>query len=607
MSDALSVQVGYPNPANSRQPSGRTAPRVARVVSVLGLNEAKRLARNPTVLAGLLGAVAVVVVQHRDSVPRWWVADVQLGTALLFVGVATLLAAHLAASRVRRDNMAALYESYPASQSVRTASQLFALIAPLALSAVLVALSAIWFVAEGVVGEPRAFVLIGALALVALLGVFGVLLGSWAPAGWIGILAAALVGLVEVVFAGPSYAPAHLASAWSWWLPWSQPDVLPSLPGPVSGVPPAGAHLVELIGLAAVLGVVALLAGRPPRRRLIAAVLVACLAGGAAGWSGWEGYRPAPVATLDRLVASVIHPAAVERCANRGGATYCAYPEYLPWVVRWDIPVGGVLAHLPRPRARVLVVRQVANSDFLCSPALTGAGVCTGAAPTSSRARQVERLNGLLAGFQDRLATDPHLVAGSSDPPVYVGLGWASGAALGPYQLNLALATSYWAVGLPTTSVAVPRQPGLQDLSCLPVAQAREAVAVWLATTSTPGAGQLLRSEANDALLIGLTPYGSSKHLVVTDVVGLSSSDIPMSDFVTTRTATLLGLAMARLPPGRVELVLGANWAHWLDWRTSDATLATALGLDLPAAPVGSLTKGQVASLAVTPAVPVCH
>ncbi|MHB8296017.1 MAG: hypothetical protein ACYDH5_15650 [Acidimicrobiales bacterium] len=596
-------------------PMAAHRPGGARVLGSLGRVEAARLASHPAVLAGVAGAVALFAAKTRSSVGRWWVDDALLGTALLLVGVAALVAGHLATSRPRRDGMAALYDSFPTSAARRTGGHLVALVAPVALSAVLVAAAIVWLDAQGAIGAPRAAVLGGGLAVVAFLGALGVALGRWAPQAWAGLLAAVVVGLLEVDLVVPSFdAPLRLGQGVAWLAPWHQALVSGELPGPLPGLPPAGAHVVELVGVALLLAAGALLSRQWRGRRVVAGGIAACLVAAAVGWAGWSETRPISLAELDGVVAMATQPAAHESCRVQGGVSYCAYPAYREWVKLWAVPVGGVLAHLPRRPSRRLVVRQVVGSALFCSPSLVGAqaAFCVGSTPTTARGQKIAGLAAHLAAFQAGLGTDPGLVPGSARPPVYVGLNWGQDATLGPTQLNLALDTAYWALGLPTTGQTVHAQGGTSEVSCLPVGQAREAVALWLAASATPGARAALLSEVSGAALGGSAPYGNGRSSVATFALGSSFDTV--QPLQTTGRATLLAAAMARLPVGRVETVLAAHWSTWTNWRTSDAALAVALGLRLPPAPParsfaphGATGANQITQ--VSPAVtrPVCH
>lgn len=220
------ASVSYPE-GTAGVPLAAGRPGGARVLGSLGWVEALRLARHPAVLAGLAGTVALFVVKTTGSAPRWWVDDVVIGTALLFVGVA---------------------------------------------------------------------------------------LGRWAPQAWAGLFAGAVVGLVELDLVVPSFdAPLRLSRAIDWLLPWHEPVVLAWLPGPIPGLPPAGAHLVELVGLGVLVGLGALLASKMRGRSLVAAATAACLVSAAVGWSCWSETRPISLGELDGLVAMATQPAAHER------------------------------------------------------------------------------------------------------------------------------------------------------------------------------------------------------------------------------------------------------------------------------------------------------
>lgn len=117
----------------------------------------------------------------------------------------------------------------------------------------------------------------------AFLGAFGVALGRWAPGPWAGVLASTLTSLVELDLVLPSFdGPVRFGRGLHWLLPWHQPCVSGEPPGPLAGFPPATAHLVELVGLAARASPVDLASRAVGVRRLVATGTAACLAAGAA-------------------------------------------------------------------------------------------------------------------------------------------------------------------------------------------------------------------------------------------------------------------------------------------------------------------------------------
>jgi hypothetical protein len=378
--------------------------------------------------------------------------------------------------------------------------------------------------------------------------------------------------------------------------------ILPYLPGPTSLIPPA-AHLAWLAALTG-LAVTAAAWRVSPRRGLsrltglTALATAGCL--GVAGWSGWTQTRPVPRNVQASLIYQATHPAAAERCTSENGVRYCAYPGFRPDVTRWATAVNGVLARLPSRAARPLVVRQVVET-YLYTPPMT-----VGFEPTTpSEFSQLFRLAQPLGRFLNAQRSDPHLVPGSSVPPVYVDMNWGAGAAVGVYQLSLAMQTAWWVAGLPTSgrTVQYPEDGDTtQDMiSCLPVGQAREAIAVWLATSATPAGLAAFRA----GLTLGYQPIARVRSSWVSGVIGVPtlaySGYMPALQF--TRQGSMLAQAMLRLPEREVLAVLAARWPGWLSPRATDAQLAAALRITLPAAvppPASQLSPGQ-------PADPVCR
>jgi hypothetical protein len=125
-------------------------------------------------------------------------------------------------------------------------------------------------------------------------------------------------------------------------------------------------------------------------------------------------------------------------------------------------------------------------------------------------------------------------------------------------------------------------------LPCVPVSQAREAIAIWLAILAThPPAGEL-----QDGLGGLGTGHGFQGVVVRNTVVptwaypGWGASYVtPAGAPQTTAEGYLLARAMTNLPEQKVARVLKGAWATWLNWHTTDAQLAAALGLRMPAVP----------------------
>ncbi len=576
----------------------------ARVVVLAGRFEARRLCRNPLVVACLVVAAALIWWNSRLMVPQWWVWDVQIGSILLLVAGAVLVAAQFAAGRVRRDGAAHLYESYPASASARVAAHLVGLFGPLFLAAMLAGAAVGWLDVLGPVGTPRLNVLAQGLLLVALGGAVGVALGSYLPHPLAGVLAVIMIGSAEAGLLLPFGGPVQLPGGTVWLFPWDQPVVLRWLPGPIPIIPPT-AHLAWLAALTA-LAVFAALWRAAGRRRVtwrtgaVALAAVGSLA--AVGWSGWVQTRPVPASVQDSLLYQTTNPAHVERCISLQRVSYCVYPGFGPDVARWAAVVNGVLGRVPKRPGKALVVRQVVDVDVYAAP------LYVGYQPTAiGQVNQLHRLASELGKFVNAQSYDPHLVPGSSVPPVYVDMNWGAGSDVGSYQLGLAMQTAWWVTGLPTTwqrSVwyGGPGFSTQAQISCLPVGQAREAIALWLAASATPA--------TRPVFLAGLqSEYGGTPAKVgrtwISRYTGVptptSPGYLPALQF--TGQGAVLAKAMLRLPQRRIEAVLAARWPGWLSPRATDAQLAAALRIPLPAAPsahVSAFDRGQ-------PTNPVCQ
>src|SRR5262249_26768290 len=151
-------------------------------------------------------------------------------------------------------------------------------------------------------------------------------------------------------------------AAGAWLYPWASfSDQFPVLPGPLAGYPPAAAHAVELAGLAALAGIVALavtVRGARARGWLAAAVILAVAVTGLAGAAA---PRPSAPPDLNHLVSEVAAPASAQRCTTASQVRYCLYPGFGRQLPSLEAPVDGVLAHLPARPAQPLTVRQVAT------------------------------------------------------------------------------------------------------------------------------------------------------------------------------------------------------------------------------------------------------
>jgi hypothetical protein len=584
-----------------------------RVLVLASRQEASRLARNPFVLAGLATSAWLIWLNNRTlDLPVaeyglgqpgfWWATDVSIVACLLTAAGGVLVASQLAASRARRDSMEQLYASYPTPAALRTGAHLLSVTSPVMLVAALTAGAVAWLDRQGTLGSPRLWVLAAGLLLICLAGSIGVALGSWRQHPLSGLLTVLVLGLIEIDLVLSFSNPIHLPGGTAWLFPWSSPgSLLNSLPGLTVPYPPP-AHLAELAGLI-VLAVVASLWPVLARRRVAAVLAVAGI--GVTCWSGWLEARPVSPAVLATMGREVTQPGDFQRCQLTRNVRYCYYPAFRPLVRQWAIPVDGVLARLPRVSRPVLTVRQVWDLGFFMPPLLSPTGLTSNGSPPPTR------LVMTVGDFQQALPTDPGLVSGTSVPPVYTDASWSTGTNLGAAQFGLAVSTAEWATGLATTgrrvsyNYAIPGgggAGGIVVLACVPVGQARQSIALWLAAGATAatrsafaGTGSAASTQVGKQWVATVTEPGSG----------------PSVGLVATAQGAALAAEMMRLPDRRVEAVLGARWRFWISPRATTADLAAALGLRLPRQPKARpdlpYTKGNTTYGNYTPPTQICR
>jgi hypothetical protein len=535
--------------------------------------EASLLARSALVLAGLPAGALVIWFFNRSGMPLWWEASWLIGGGQLVLGMAVLAAAQLAAGRARRNAMADLYASFPATAATRTVAHLAGLLGAVPASVVLAGAAVAVLETRGAIGAPSIAVLGDGLLLVIAAGAAGVAIGSLFPHPLAGVLGALALLL--------SSEWSHLVSGAAIWLsPWETgQDELAGLPGPLAGYPPAGAHALELAGLAVLAAIVALAVTVRRPRAWGALAVAGVVAVAAIGFAGAVQLRPIPAVGLDRLVSEVADPASAQSCTAANQVSYCLYPGFGALLPSLEAPVNAVLADLPARPAKPLTVRQVV---LLSAP---NANLTYGH-PTG----EVSRWDAQLERAPGNLSVTP----GSA---VYLPVGnWpAGGGQLANARFDLALATADWAVRLPGTAGVVTSTAGF--LQCVPLDQAREAVAIWLAILAThPPAAELRAGLGNGAGFFG--PVVRDTFVPAWNYPGVSASYVtpPGGGAATTAAGYRLASAMASLPEQEVSRVLAGAWGSWLNWRTTDAQLAAALGIQMPSAatpPPGPVTGPQ--------------
>jgi hypothetical protein len=233
-----------------------------RLRSVLALTrvEGRRLITHPAILVAA-GLVALFGVRGFGAFPFLFLS----GMAYFVIGIGTLVAASLCASRSRRDRTEEVLASLPLRAVDRTTAQLLSVVFPLtgalAIAGVLALANRPWAGASARLDiEPRTVMhglpdFAQGPLLIAFLGVAGVMLARWlsAPIG----VPVAIGGIVAInSLTGLSSGPVR------WLNPASNYSA--TVPEPASVM---AWHLVYLVGLILVVGLLAL-AQRPRARGL---------------------------------------------------------------------------------------------------------------------------------------------------------------------------------------------------------------------------------------------------------------------------------------------------------------------------------------------------
>ena len=271
--------------------------------------------------------------------------------------MAVLVAAQLAAGRVRRDAMADLYASFPATAGTRTSAIWPAWPVRCPPAWCWSAPPSRWCSCAVAIGAPGLAVLAAGLVLVIAAGAAGIAIGTRFPHPLAGVLGA-------IALFVPVAESNNLNGPGSWLLPWHEPGGLSLLPGPLAGYPPAGAHAAELAAIAVLAGLVALAVTVRGARARGLVVILAALAVAASGLAGAAQLRPLPAAELNQLATEVADPASVQHCTTASGVRYCLYPGF-----GRDLPSLAASGQR-RTRARARAARPVAHRQADRGPGL---------------------------------------------------------------------------------------------------------------------------------------------------------------------------------------------------------------------------------------------
>ena len=541
-------------------------PRPARARATLRLAqiEAALLTRSILVLAGLVVSGILVWFSTYRGQPLWWNDAWVIGYGQTVISLTVLIAAQLATARVRRDGLAELYKSFPSSVGRRTLAHLIGVLGAALGCLVLIGAATSVFELRDAVGTPDLTVLTGGVVLVLAGGAIGVAIGTRFPHPLAGVLGA-------FVWFIPFSQSNRFNSAIVWLFPWVKPPQLSQLPGPLSGYPPALAHTVELAAIAALAGTVALAISADARRprvallggaaAALAAIVVACAV----------QLQPIPTRDLDHLVGEAANTGSAQHCATPAATPasvrYCLYPGFGSRLSSLQGPVNAVLAQIPDQRTRTLTISQTSGLT-LDDPTLTH-----GHSPQQ------------VTAWTTQLANAPANLPSSS--AIYVNLGTWPAQGQANVRFDLALATADWAVGLPTN---VGARTSLQSNRCMPLEQARDAIAIWLTSQATHAKLTLLRNTTRS--VSGYMPVQVDGVTVLAWVYPGQDATVVTLGTQTTAAGYLLATAMATLPTQRVAAVLAAGWDTWTSGLATGTQLAAALGITMPAVPTGLVGPG---------------
>jgi hypothetical protein len=327
----------------------------AGAVLALARVEARRLLLHPLVLIALVTYVALLLWSGdaaEDAYPVLQDIDRETQTGQLLLGLAVLVAVNLAVLRSHRRGAEAYFGVLVLQPWRRTVAHLLSVLPTAAVGALIVAGQ---FTAAalkpGAVGHASPAELVTGPLLVLLTAVLGVLLGRVARSAFVAPLAVVAVLAVTMVFVAESGSPAWLRGL----TPVLFDEGARPLPSDLVGRPAAW-HALYLLALAVLVAVGAVLVSGG-RGRAVRVTALGAL-GAVVTTVALQGTAPSDAVREARETATR-HPAAVQDCERRGATTYCAFPEFTPWIGEWARVTEAVRSLAGAPDAtRPLTVRQ---------------------------------------------------------------------------------------------------------------------------------------------------------------------------------------------------------------------------------------------------------
>lgn len=359
----------------------RTEPRrsAAAVLALAGFEARRLLLRVPVLvsLAVYVGWIVWRTPESWDGYPALQDADRATQSGPLLVGLAVLLCANQAVLRSKRRDTERHFGVLVLPQWRRTAAHALSVVPAAALVGVCVLGQFTWEALKpGAVGHGSPGELLVGPLTVLLAGAIGVLLARLFSSVVAAPLLVVFFLFLFVFGASPSYS-----DGWARWLyPVVGESSTNTLPSDLLGRPAAW-HALYLAGLALSAALLAVLVSGGRRVRTVQAGVVGAVALAVLGASGQAVGVSA--ATTEARVRASVTPEKEQTCVERGGSTYCAFPEWTPRVGTWAGVVdqiqslAGGTAHGERLLVRQRVEARYGPSDDAAIDPLTEPGQVT--------------------------------------------------------------------------------------------------------------------------------------------------------------------------------------------------------------------------------------
>ncbi|MFM9693390.1 ABC transporter permease [Streptomyces europaeiscabiei] len=350
----MTAMTGTRAAASKPEPELVRAQGGVRAVRALARVEARRLLLHPLVLVALVAYLTLLLwpsSESEDAYPVLQDIDRETQFGQLMLGLAVMVAVNLAVLRSHRRGTDGYFGVLVLPPWRRTVAHVLSVLPTVLVGALIVAGQ---FTAAalkpGAVGHGSVSELATGPLLILLPAVLGVLLARVARSAFVAPLAVVAV-LAAMVFVADSGGAARLRGL----APVLFDEGARPLPSDLLGRPAAW-HALYLLALAVLVAAGAVLwsGGRTRAVRATAlgalgAVLTAVVLQGSAPTDAVREARE--VATRD--------PAAVQDCERRGATTYCAFPEFTPWIGEWARVTDEVRSLAGEPdTTRALTVRQ---------------------------------------------------------------------------------------------------------------------------------------------------------------------------------------------------------------------------------------------------------